>query len=134
MEHVRRLLPSLPRDYIRRRRAVRRITDASLIAALSLIAAYFITRSTGGTGFPAGNLATNPALTPPATLKPAVAAFGTPIPPTTEANGYKLEAGPYTVTEVEDLVLHDMNRNKDLHVRIFYPNDAEKYPVIVFSH
>jgi predicted dienelactone hydrolase len=134
MEHVRRLLPSLPRDYIRRRRAVRRITDASLIAALSLIAAYFITRSTGGTGFPAGNLATNPALTPPATLKPAVAAFGTPIPPTTEANGYKLEAGPYTVTEVEDLVLHDMNRNKDLHVRIFYPNDAGKYPVIVFSH
>jgi predicted dienelactone hydrolase len=135
MAHVRRLLPSLPRDYIRRRRAVRRITNALLIAALSLIAAYFITRTTGGTGFPAGNLATNPAVAPPATAEPAAAApFGTPIPPSTETNGYKLEAGPYTVTEVEDLVLHDMKRGKDLHVRIFYPNEAGKYPVIVFSH
>jgi predicted dienelactone hydrolase len=45
-----------------------------------------------------------------------------------------LEPGPYTVAEVEDLVLHDMNRGKDVHVRIFYPNDSGKYPVIVFSH
>jgi len=29
MEHFRRLFPSLPRDYIRRRRALRRITDVS---------------------------------------------------------------------------------------------------------
>jgi predicted dienelactone hydrolase len=135
MAHVRRLLPSLPRDYIRRRRAVRRITNVLLIAALSVIAAYFITRTTGGNGFSVGNLATNPAVAPPATAEPAAAAvFGTPIPPSTETNGYKLEAGPYTVTEVEDLVLHDMNRGKDLHVRVFYPNDAGKYPVIVFSH
>jgi predicted dienelactone hydrolase len=135
MAHVRRLLPSLPRDYIRRRRAVRGITNVLLIAALSLIAAYFITRTTGGTGFPAGNLATNPAVAPPATAEPVAAApLGTPIPPSTETHSYKLEAGPYIVTEVEDLVLDDMKRGKDLHVRVFYPNDAGKYPVIVFSH
>jgi predicted dienelactone hydrolase len=135
MAYVRRLFPSLPRDYIRRRRAVRRITNVVLIAALSLAAAYFITRSTGGTGFPAGNLATNPAVAPPATAEPAVAAaFGTPIPPSTKTNGYELEPGPHTVSEAEDLVLHDVNRGKDLHVRIFYPNEAGKYPVIIFSH
>src|SRR5260370_3134261 len=51
--HARRLLPLLSRDYIRRRRAVRRITNTLLIAVLTFIAAYFITRSTGGTAFPA---------------------------------------------------------------------------------
>ena len=40
MEHFRRLFPSLPRDYIRRRRALRRITDVSLITVLSLATAY----------------------------------------------------------------------------------------------
>ncbi len=49
--YPRRLFPLLPRDYIRRRRAVRRITDVSLIAILSVVAAYFITRPTGGAGF-----------------------------------------------------------------------------------
>jgi len=130
MEHVRRLFPSLPRDYIRRRRAVRRITNVVLIAALSLTAAYFITRPTGGTGFPAGNLATTP-LPGPSAPGPRIAAPSVPI---TDASGYGLEPGPYTVSEVEDLVLHDTKRGKDTHVRIFYPNEAGKYPVIVFSH
>jgi predicted dienelactone hydrolase len=130
MAHVRRLFPSLPRDYIRRRRAIRRITNVLMIAALSLTAAYFIARPTGGTGFPAGNLATNPAPAPAAPQSEnAVRGF-----PTTEPNEYGLEPGPYTVSEVEDLVLHDMSRGKDLHVRIFYPNEAAKSPVIVFSH
>lgn len=130
MAHARRFFPSLPRDYIRRRRAIRRITNVVLIAALSLTAAYFIAGPTGGTGFPAGNLATNPAPTPSAP-QPEMAA---PSLATTEANGYELEPGPYTVSEVENLVLHDVSRGKDLHVRVFYPNEAGKYPVIVFSH
>ena len=50
------------------------------------------------------------------------------------ADGYKLETGPLAVTEVSDIVLHDEKRNKDLHVRIFYPVQQGKYPVIVFSH
>jgi predicted dienelactone hydrolase len=130
MAHVRRLFPSLPRDYIRRRRAIRRITNVVLIAALGLTAAYFITRPTGGTGFPASNLATTP-LPEPSAPQPEIAAPG--LPPT-DANGYELEPGPYTVSEVEDLVLHDAKRGKDLHVRVFYPNEAAKSPVIVFSH
>ena len=135
MTHLRRLLPSLPRDYIRRRRAVQRITNVVLIAAFSLIAAYFITRTTGGSGFPATNVAANPAVPPPAAAEtPVDAPVGTQIPPTLETNGYKLEAGPCTVREVEDLVLHDVSRSKDLHVRVFYPNEVGKYPVIVFSH
>ena len=50
------------------------------------------------------------------------------------ADGYKLETGPLAVTEVSDFVLHDEKRNKDLHLRIFYPVQQGKYPVIVFSH
>ena len=130
MAHVRRLLPSLPHDYIRRRRAIRRITNVVLIAALSLTAAYFIAGPTGGTGFPAGNLATNPVPTASAP-QPEMAA---PSLATKEATGYELEPGPHTVSEVEDLALHDVSRGKDLHVRVFYPNEAGKYPVIVFSH
>lgn len=128
--YVRRLLPSLPHDYIRRRRAIRRITNVVLIVALSLTAAYFIAGPTGGTGFPAGNLATNPTPTP-SDPQPEMAA---PSLATAEANGYELEPGPYTVSEVENLVPHDVSRGKDLHVRVFYPNEAGKYPVIVFSH
>jgi predicted dienelactone hydrolase len=137
LAHVRRLLPPLPRDYIRRRRAVRRITNVLLIAALSLISAYFITRPTGGTGFRARNLPANafPAPTPtreiPPSLSPPPAA---PVPTSSDATGYELEPGPHTVSEVEDLVLYDAKRVKDVHVRIFYPNTAGKFPVVVFSH
>jgi predicted dienelactone hydrolase len=125
--HARRVFPSLPRDYIRRRRATRRITNVSLIATLSVSAAYFIAGPTGSAGFPARPLAANPVPAPqPAIIPPAL--------PSADANGYELEVGPYTVSEVEDLVLHDSHRSKDVHVRIFYPNDSGKYPVIVFSH
>ena len=133
--HTRRLFPLLSRDYLRRRRTVRRITNGLLIAVLSFTAAYFITRPTGGTGFPARKMAAKAestpgtALHPPADAPPAAA-----VPSATDASGYELEPGPHTVSEVEDLVLHDAKRAKDLHVRIFYPNDAGKYPVIVFSH
>ncbi len=133
--HARRIFPLLPRDYMRRRRAIRRITNVFLVAVLSLAAAYFITRTTGGSGFSARNLATSPVREPPPARHPAAAApSATPAPPSTEANGYELAPGPYAVSEVEDLVLHDAKRGKELHVRIFYPNDSGKYPVIVFSH
>jgi predicted dienelactone hydrolase len=50
------------------------------------------------------------------------------------SGAYKLADGTHAVTEVPDIVLHDAKRNKDLHVRIFYPNEPGLYPVIVFSH
>jgi predicted dienelactone hydrolase len=123
--HARRFFPSLPRGYTRRRRAIRRINNVFLIAVLSLATAYFITRPTGGAGFSA----------PPPGLHPAAAApSATPVSRSTDAKGYELAPGPYTVSEVEDLVLHDAKRSKDVHVRIFYPKDSGKYPIIVFSH
>ena len=119
------------RAQVRRRRAVRRITNVLLIATLSLISAYFITRPTGGTGFRARNLPANPAPTPtPGIHPPASPPPSAPVPASSEANGYELEPGPYTVSEAEDLILHDALHGKELHVRIFYPNPARKYPVI----
>src|SRR5712691_3331217 len=116
--HARRLFPLLSRDYIRRRRAVRRIANALLIAVLSFVAAYFITRSTGGTGFPARKATAKTEVAPAAAVHPpADAPPAAPVPASTDVSGYELEPGPHTVSEVEDLVLHDAKRDKDLHVR-----------------
>jgi predicted dienelactone hydrolase len=120
---------------MRRRRAVRRMSNGFLIVALSLISAYFITRSTGGTGFPARKLAAKAERAASAVPHPpADATLVAGVPPATDASGYELPPGPHTVSEVEDLVLHDAKRDKDLHVRIFHPNEAGKFPIIVFSH
>jgi predicted dienelactone hydrolase len=143
-----KLLPKnlrpVPGDRMRGRRVKKRLTTIAVIAALSVVAAFVITRQSGGSGF-----------SPPAVLLPTTAA--TPArsstvsepPPVTDlspaidskvsisdepVDGYKLETGPLAVTEVSGIVLHDAKRNKDLHVRVFYPVAAGKYPVIVFSH
>ena len=114
---------------------MRRISNVLLIATLSLLSAYFIARPTGGSGFPARNLPARPApAASPALSSPVATPSAAAVPTSSDANGYELEPGPYTVSEVEDLVLHDANRGKKLHVRIFYPNVAGKFPVVVFSH
>jgi predicted dienelactone hydrolase len=106
-----------------------------LIGVLSLAAAYFITRPTGDTVFPARNLVAKAGATAgTAPHSPMDLLAVAPVPCVTDASGYELEPGSHKVSEVEDLVLHDARRDKDLHVRIFYPNDGGKYPVIVFSH
>ncbi len=134
-----RLLPRLPKDYIHRRRFLRRITNVTTVAALSLITAYVITRPTGGTGFSPPKSAQKTAPSPLSNSRPlapagrsAADADTAATPPV--ADGYKLRPGPSAVTEVSDIVLHDAKRNKDIHVRIFYPSDPGKHPVIVFSH
>jgi len=114
---------------------VRRITNISLITVLSLATAYFITRPTGGVGFRAPKQVVKPVSPAPLAPDPtAPAAPPTVVSSLADASGYELANGPYSVSDIEDLVLHDAHRNKDLHVRIFYPNDSGKYPVIVFSH
>jgi predicted dienelactone hydrolase len=133
--HGRKLFPSLPHDYIRRRRVVRRITNTSLITVFSLAIAYFITCQNGSTGFSPPKLAlSSESSSPPSFDPPAPAPQIAPPSTSIDASGYRLAAGPYAVTEVADLVLHDSKRTKDLHVRIFVPNGPGKYPVIVFSH
>jgi len=114
---------------------VRRITNVSLITVLSLATAYFITRPTGGVGFRAPKQVVKPVSAAPLAPDPtALAAPPSAVSSLADASGYELANGPYSVSDIEDLVLHDAHRNKDLHVRIFYPNDSGKYPVIVFSH
>jgi predicted dienelactone hydrolase len=150
--HHHRIFPSLPRDYIRRRRMRRRISNAIVIPLLSGVAAYFITRQTGGSGFTLPKSAQQGALTAPANPvslahdntvhdnapnspdRPAAGAIADSDSGPMTSGAYKLADGAHAVTEVPDIVLHDAKRKKDLHVRIFYPNEPGPYPVIVFSH
>jgi len=131
---------SLPRDYLRRRRVTRRISDVITILVLSVAAAFVITRQPSS-GFPVPKWMHQTALTssaPPSaqTATPAAAPESSEGPGTAPVapDGYKLADGPYPVSEVPDVVLHDAKRNKDLHLRIFYPHDSGSFPVIVFSH
>src|SRR5260370_25902048 len=124
MSHLansRRLYPLLPRDYIRRRRAIRRITNVVLIAVFSLASAYFITRPTGGTGFRARKMTTNPV---PASLGAAPPATtpvpATPVPASAQENGYVMEPGPYTVSQVDELVPRAAKPTNNRPLQFFY--------------
>ena len=135
--HGRSFFPSLPRDFMRRRRLLRNLGNFLLIGALSAGAAYVITRPTGGQGFRLSAGARKASLVPRAKVDSPRANSAT-ITTTSAAgpvtDGYGLAPGPHAVTEVSDLVLHDAKRNKDVHVRVFYPAEPGKYPLIVFSH
>lgn len=124
--HVRRTFFALPKDYLRRRRVVRNIANFLVITVLSVAAAYLITRQTGGSGFSLSAEAQH--------VAPRSAAANGAANELIDDKGYGRAEGPLAVSEASDLVLHDAKRNKDLHVRIFYPTQAGKYPVIVFSH
>ncbi|HMI52491.1 MAG TPA: hypothetical protein VK525_13325 [Candidatus Saccharimonadales bacterium] len=130
--HARKATFSLPRDYLRRRRLTRQVTNVAVIFILSMSAAYVITRPTsGGTAFsiPLGQdaqLAAAAAV--PARAMPNAA----PVP--TYSDGYHLQPGPFPVKEIADVAVHDDKRNKDIHMRVFYPTDLGRFPVIIFSH
>jgi len=49
-------------------------------------------------------------------------------------DAYKLNSGPYQVSVVDDLVLNDPERDKQLEIRVYYPEADGPFPVIVFSH
>lgn len=139
-----RTIISMPRDFIRRRRVRRRISNLIVIPVLSIFAAYVITRPTGGTPFPVpkhakvfSESAAHPVDSPTRSSAPAAGvptatdiADANPVKP----HGYKLAEGPFSVHQIEDTVLHDDARNKDLHLRIFYPEGPGPFPIIVFSH
>lgn len=47
---------------------------------------------------------------------------------------YSPDAGPYKVLTLDHVVLHDVHRNKDVPVKIYYPAEPGPFPVIIFSH
>ena len=47
---------------------------------------------------------------------------------------YSPASGPYKVLTVENIALHDSARNKDIPIKIYYPDSAGPFPVIIFSH
>jgi len=51
-----------------------------------------------------------------------------------QALAYKLQPGPYEVIAIEESVLHDADRDKDLALRLYVPDATERFPVIIFSH
>jgi predicted dienelactone hydrolase len=122
----------LPSSELRRRRLFRRIRGIAFVVGLAVVSSYAIIRQTVAPGFSVSRRFR------PAAAPLADAAAAQPAPPDAGAlsGDYKLAQGPYDVAEVPDLVLHDAARNKDLHVRIFYPSEGPDgpYPVIVFSH
>jgi predicted dienelactone hydrolase len=46
----------------------------------------------------------------------------------------EIDAKPHKIGTIAALVLHDAKRNKDLQLRINYPDAKGPFPVIVFSH
>jgi predicted dienelactone hydrolase len=46
----------------------------------------------------------------------------------------QIDAKPQKIGTIATLVLHDVKQNKDLQLRINYPQDGGPFPIIVFSH
>ncbi|MBN2083294.1 hypothetical protein JW859_13940 [bacterium] len=55
-------------------------------------------------------------------------------PAQASGDAYKLSDGPYRVSLIDDLVIDDPARDKQLEIRIYYPEGDGPFPVIVFSH
>jgi len=56
-------------------------------------------------------------------------------PPAPHARApYKAGEGPFSVGVVEEVVLHDPKREKDLRVKGYYPQGEGPFPVVLFSH
>ncbi|MBZ5569434.1 MAG: alpha/beta fold hydrolase [Acidobacteriia bacterium] len=57
----------------------------------------------------------------------SLAAFADPRP-------YNPDRGPLRVLTIDELVLHDSARDKDLRLKIYYPEGPGPFPVVIFSH
>jgi predicted dienelactone hydrolase len=50
------------------------------------------------------------------------------------AHAYHAGTGPYAVAAVESVALRDERRNKDVIVRVTYPQTGGPFPILLFSH
>src|SRR5947209_20126732 len=65
----------------------------------------------------------------------ALAALALVVPAAAQSSPrFTADAGPFKVLTIDRLELHDAQRHKDLPVKIYYPQGAGPFPVIVFSH
>ncbi len=46
---------------------------------------------------------------------------------------YKIDAGPYAVKTIEQLTVHDAVQDRDITLRLLYPDAAGPFPLVVFS-
>ena len=46
---------------------------------------------------------------------------------------YKFDPGPLEVTIIEELTFHDAVQDRDVRMRVLYPDGAGPYPVVVYS-
>jgi dienelactone hydrolase len=46
---------------------------------------------------------------------------------------YKFDPGPFEVTTIEELTFHDAVQDRDVRIRVLYPDGAGPYPVVVYS-
>jgi dienelactone hydrolase len=67
-------------------------------------------------------------------VQAAIVAFGLLFASLTAWGEQDPSPGPYRVLTVEHVVLHDAVRNKDVPLRVYYPDARGPFPVIIFSH
>jgi predicted dienelactone hydrolase len=75
-----------------------------------------------------------PYFLPAAAWAAFVVSCGTPKATRADERAYKLELGPHKVQSVARLVLNDAKREKQLQIRIHYPDGDGPFPLIVWSH
>jgi predicted dienelactone hydrolase len=124
----------LHREEIERRRLFRRIKGVGFVLSLAALSSYAIIRQTTSPAFSVSRGHDTAAAQSVDRTSVLAASY---VPPAdSSSSDYRLVQGPYGVAEVPDLVLRDTQRDKDLHVRIFYPSETADgpFPVIVFSH
>ena len=62
----------------------------------------------------------------------SVAIFDDNVAPT--ATPYKEDVGPHEVAIVKTWTLQDSERDKELEIKLFFPTEKKKYPVVIVSH
>jgi hypothetical protein len=63
-----------------------------------------------------------------------IAAISVCLWPRTVWCQYAPTSGPYKVLTVDNIVLHDPARDKNIPIKIYYPSAVGQFPVIIFSH
>lgn len=107
-----------------RRRVKRRLADVAFVVVLSAAIGWALTRQSQSPAFSIGASSQGaPSSAPHDSSQTGAHVFGNP----------RTALGPYTAQEIADAALHDAARDIDIHVRLLYPRNIGRFPVVVFS-